>query len=278
MIMTKKRQFINWSLVLLMMPLMLFSCSPALSGPEALSDALLVTRSSRLIGLYLEDVARALGEENPEFLDILEKGIGPDEIASRALGEENGREYLEFCIYADDYRTTEEVFKAAEGLVNEGDLEKVREDVAHLEELVFEDAEVISRTMTSQQKTQFYRELTKLVVKASVLLTAAIVYACVPHLMFWGKVSAASAVAIAAGVLSSSIMNIIGYYQTDGEIGTFSDWLNSVTVDPAAAWAAGAAIISTNAALGYSPVLVAVILGVFAIYGVIDDVKPLLKY
>ena len=38
------------------------------------------------------------------------------------------------------------------------------------------------------------------------------------------------------------------------------------------------AIISTNAALGYSPILVAIILGVFAIYGVMDDVKPLLKY
>ena len=96
--------------------------------------------------------------------------------------------------------------------------------------------------------------------------------------MFWGKVSAACAVAVAAGVLSSSLMNIIGYYQTDGEIGSFSDWLKSVTVDPAASWAAGAAIISTNAALGYSPILVAIILGVFAIYGVMDDVKPLLEY
>ena len=276
--MTIGRRFVNWSLVLLLMPLMLWSCSPSVSGPEALSDAVLVTRSSRLIGLYLEDVARALGEENPEFLEILENGMTPDEVASRALAEENGREYLEFCLYADDFESTEEVFQAAEGLVGEGDLDKVREDIAHLEELVFEDAEEVARGMTAKQKAKFYRELTKLVVKASVLLTAAIVYACVPSLMFWGKVSAASACAIAAGVLSSTLMNIIGYYQTDGEIGSFRDWLESVTVDPAASWAVGAAIISTNAALGYSPILVAIILGVFAIYGVMDDVKPLLKY
>ena len=101
--MTIERRIVNWSIVLLLMPLMLWSCSPSLSGPEALSDAVLITRSSRLIGLYLEDVTRALGEENPEFLDILESGMRPDEVASvhlprRTEGNTSSSAYMQMTM------------------------------------------------------------------------------------------------------------------------------------------------------------------------------------
>lgn len=261
----------------MMIPLFLISCQMELSGPRSLSDRDLVSRSSRLIELYIEDVARAMGEEDEAFLSLFEQGLSARDVATRAL-EEGGREYLEFCLYADSYSSTEEVFKAAESLVSEGDLDRIRADVEKVEAMVFSDAEELSRAMTTSQKKEFYSQLKKMVINASVLLTAAIVYACVPTLMLWGKVSAACAVAVAAGVLASTIMCIIEYYQTDGRLGTFDEWLKSVTVEPNASWAIAAAVISTNSALGYSPVLVALILGVFGIYGIIDDLKPLLKY
>lgn len=272
------RRISNIFAVAILVPLMLFSCTMELSGPASLSDRVLVTRSARLMEVYLDEVVSALGEESAQYEEVLASGYTAREIATRALEEENGRAYLEFCLYADDYGSTDEVFNAAQSLVGQGDLERVKADVDKVESLVFEEADEISRGMTTSQKKAFYGELRKLVVKAAVLLTAAIVYACVPTMMFWGKITAASAVAVAGGVLATTIMCIIEYYHTDGEVGSFDEWLESVAVEPSAAWAIASAVISTNSALGYSPILVAVILGVFAIYGIIDDVKPLLKY
>ena len=254
------------------------SCTMDLSGPEALSNRMLVTRSARLMEVYLDDVARAMTEEElPGFRKAYEKGFSAEDVASRTLSEQGGREYLEFTIYADDYESVESVIAAASGLVPEKELEGVRKDIADLETKLYEDAEEQSRVMTAAQKKAFYSELRKLVVKAAVLLTAAIVYAFVPDMMFWGKVSAASAVAIAAGVLAATLMSIIEYAKTGTSSVSFEEWCKEISSEPAAAWAIASGVIATNTALGRSPVTAALILAVFAVYGIIDDVKPLLE-
>ena len=254
------------------------SCSMSMSGPESLSERLLVARSARLMELYLDEVSRALtDEELPGFREAYERGFSAEDVARRTLEEENGRKYLEFTLYSDDYQDVDEVLSAASALVPEEELSTIKSNIKELEERLYEGAEEESRVMTAAQKKAFYSELRKLVVKAAVLLTAAIVYACVPNLMFWGKVSAASAVAIAAGVLAATLMSILEYAKTGTSSVTFEEWVKEITSEPAAAWALASGLIATNTALGRSPVTAAIIIAVFAIYGIIDDIKPLLN-
>ena len=254
------------------------SCTMSISGPEALSERMLISRSARLMDLYIDEVASAMTEDElPGFKQAYERGFSAEDVARRTLGEEGGRRYLEFTLYANDYQDVDEVLSAASELVPPEELEGVKSDIAELEKRLFDEAEGTSRLMTAAQKKAFYSELRKLVVKAAVLLTAAIVYAFVPNLMFWGKVSAASAVAIAAGVVAATLMSIFEYVKTGESSATFEEWVEEITSEPAAAWALASGIIATNSAIGKSPVTAALIIAVFAIYGIIDDVKPLLN-
>lgn len=265
-------------IVALFLIALICSCSMSMSGPESLSERLLVARSARLMELYLDEVSRALtDEELPGFREAYERGFSAEDVARRTLEEENGRKYLEFTLYSDDYQDVDEVLSAASALVPEEELSTIKSNIKELEERLYEGAEEESRVMTAAQKKAFYSELRKLVVKAAVLLTAAIVYACVPNLMFWGKVSAASAVAIAAGVLAATLMSILEYAKTGTSSVTFEEWVKEITSEPAAAWALASGLIATNTALGRSPVTAAIIIAVFAIYGIIDDIKPLLS-
>ena len=177
-------------IVALLLIALICSCSMSMSGPESLSERLLVARSARLMELYLDEVSRALtDEELPGFREAYERGFSAEDVARRTLEEENGRKYLEFTLYSDDYQDVDEVLSAASALVPEEELSTIKSNIKELEERLYEGAEEESRVMTAAQKKAFYSELRKLVVKAAVLLTAAIVYACVPNLMFWGKVS-----------------------------------------------------------------------------------------
>lgn len=269
----------NRIVAILLVALLLYSCTMGISGPEALSDRALISRSSRLIELYLEDLenldSNELESEMPGFEKELEKGFTARDIATRTL-EEGGREYLEFCIYADDYADVDEVLTAAEPLIGDEDMSKLREDVERAKQIIYEEGEIASRALTNQERHAFYRDLSKLVIKSVVLLTAAIVYACVPNMMFWGKVSAACAVAVAAGVLAVTIMAIVQYSQTGNSGMAFDQWLEDVSAEPTAAWAIASAMISTNVAMGRTPLLTALIIGVFAIFNVVSEVKTMI--
>lgn len=280
--MQKIENHMNKCVAILLIALTLWSCTVDISAPSSMSDRILLERSSRVIELYLDDIRSSLTEEElPGFEEALSKGFSSSDVASRTLLEENGRQYLEFILHAEDYGNVDEVLEAGERLIDDPALlDQVKADVSELEERMEDEAEIASRVLTGKEKKEFYAQLRKLVVKAAVLLTAAIVYACVPKLMFWGKISAAAAIAVAAGILATTIMSIIEYYNTDtvGAKVSFDEWMADVVKEPAAAWAVASGMISTNIALGYSPVVTALIIGVFAIYNIVEDVKTLQGY
>ena len=56
----------------------------------------------------------------------------------------------------------------------------------------------------------FWKDMQDLVTRTLVLFTAGVVYACIPTVVFWGKIAAAAAIAI-AGVVSTSVMRIWRY-------------------------------------------------------------------
>ncbi|MBQ0072117.1 MAG: hypothetical protein KBS81_09755, partial [Spirochaetales bacterium] len=135
------------------------------------------------------------------------------------------------------------------------------------------------RSLNAKQREEFYNDLRSLVVKSVVLLTSAIVYAFIPKTIFWGKVSAATAVSVSAGVVASTLVTIVEWADVDTVQSetSFSDWLTSVTIDPFTNWALAQGVINAQAAVSESPITAALILGVFAIYNVIESAKVMLE-
>ncbi len=110
------------------------------------------------------------------------------------------------------------------------------------------------------------------------LFTAGVVYACIPKLVFWGKVSAATAIAVATGVVASSVMSIWRYYQFGGAADqAFGEWLTSVTTEPELSYALAASVMAVGNSLKRGPVVTGIIICVFALYNVVDMVKPMLS-
>ena len=196
----------------------------------------------------------------------------------RALEESGGEEYLEFCIGTNDFRSVDDVLEATSGLAPEEELDRIRSDMEEYEARLFRALDRSARVLTPAQQEEFFDALKALVIKTAVLLTAAVVYAFVPDVLFWGKVTAASAVAIAAGVLSTTFITIVEHYKLDKDVDeSFKSWLEDVVTEPSASWAIAAAMINLGASLERSPVLTALILGVFAIFNVVDEAKTMLE-
>jgi hypothetical protein len=135
------------------------------------------------------------------------------------------------------------------------------------------------RAIPPSQRPAFMRDLQKLVTKTLVLLVAGIVYACIPKVVFWGKITAAAAISVAAGITATTLMSIYRYYKygEDSLSQSFQEWIVDVTTDPAASYAVAASMTTVGKAMTNGPVVAGLILVVFAIYQVMDMVKPMLK-
>ena len=276
--MERMQDFFNRSIALLLIAATLFvSCSMPSTGPGSVDPRELVSTAGRLIDEHLDLVREAISSEIPEDEDITE--LTGYDIASRALEEDMGEEYLDFCIKTDRFESVDEVLEAAAPLAPSEELDKIRLDMERYEARLFRELESKARVLTPAQEEEFFESLKSLVIKTAVLLTAAVVYAFVPDMMFWGKVSAAAAVAIAAGILSTTFISIVEYYKFDMEVGeSFQSWLEDVTTEPSASWALAAAMINLGISLDRSPVLTSLILGVFAIFNIVDEVKTMLEF
>ncbi len=262
--------------MMLIAAILAVSCSMPQSGPGAVSSSALISASGRAIEMYLDEV-RAFVEEDIAVRGVLD-GVDGYEVAERAMGETNGREYLEFVVSASDYSDTDAVLEAASSLVPEEEIDELRVKIDEARTRLFRETEGIMRALTPSQQKEFQQDLTKLVIKSAVLLTAAIVYAFVPDMILWGKVAAAAAVAIAAGIVAASIMAVVEYYRSDRDVGeTFENWLENVTTEPFVYWGIASSMMSIGQSLNRGAVVTSIIIGIFALYGIADDVKPMLE-
>ena len=261
---------------ILIVAILVVSCSMPQSGPGSISESALISASGRAIDMYLDDI-RQFVEEDLEVRGILDEADGY-EVATRTMREENGREYLEFTLETSRFDNADDVFKAAEGLVPEEELESIKETVKEAETRLFKAVERKASVLTPSQMEEFYDDLTVLVIKSAVLLTAAVVYSLVPSAVLWGKVTAASAVAVASGVLAATIMAIVEHYKSDMDIDeTFVEWLEDVAKEPLVHWGIASSIISLSQSINKGRVVASVSLVVFALFGVADDAKEMLE-
>ncbi len=275
--MVRLKELMNRGVVLILAAVTLIvSCSMPVTGPGQADPRQLVSTAGRLIDENIKVVRQAIADDIPEGEDIT--GLDGYEIAARALGEDGGEEYLAFCLETERFESIDDVLEAASPLVPASELDRIRSDVEGYEARLLKEMMPLSRMLTPDEQEEFVAALKALVIKTAVLLTAAVVYAFVPELVFWGKITAAAAVAVAAGVVSTTILTIIEHYKLDRELDeSFETWLEDVVTVPSASWAIAAAMINLGSSLGRSPVLTAIIIGIFSIFSITDEVQVMLE-
>lgn len=269
----------------LILSTLLCSCSPSLSGSGSVRNDQLMTESERMINEHYEDVRSILIEEGEYSEDeLLSYGKLDGETVTRNLASSSsGLSYMNFLYQTEKAERVDEILLAARPLLDEENYKYVEEKALEIEERTLRYAERYSRSLNPNQKEEFYNDLRSFAVKSVVLFTAAVVYAIIPKTMFWGKVSAATAISVAAGIVASTLVTIIEWADKDTNLNTnedttaFESWLDNVTKEPVAAWALANGVITTQEAIGTSPVVAALILAVFAIYNITDGTKKLLK-
>lgn len=263
----------------LMIAVLLASCSISPSGPAKIDRNLVLSESARMIDQEIERVVREL-EVHGEIDGLSDMGtLDGDTVTRGTLSEENGEKYLEFLYMSERFSSVDEVVAVASDIVPESELDAIVTEADKIEKRLLELYEDDIRALNEKQKAEFYKDIRKIVVKSVVLLTAAIVYALIPNSIVWGKVTAATAVSISAGIAASGFMRLIERKNSDTAAAnqTFSDWIQELSTEPTTAWAIAAGIINTGKSLGYNPVTTSIILVVFGIYGIKDDLKPLLE-
>ena len=277
--MEKKRIF-NVLVVSLLIASTLISCSPNLAGPSGIPQEDVVRVSARVIEKEYDRVRSALiesGEYSEE--DFASFGELDGESVVRGVLENGNEDVLNFLYSTCEGKSTGEILQNAKPLLSDSSYKELEAKVRELEEKAGEWGEEISRGLAPSQKEEFYKDLRSMVVKTVVLLTAAIVYALMPKTMFWGKVSAATAVSVAAGVVTSAFITLVEWSDEDLKYSdkSFDTWLSDISVEPFADWALAQGVLNTQMAATNNPVTSALVLGVFALYHIGDNAKTLLK-
>lgn len=276
---------INVLLLVLMTLTTLFSCTLDADAARKATEREMSSRVARLIDqqmtqLMSDSVAQLLSPQDMAELRAVTdpvRGLDGRGVVARMLEEEDGQAYLEYTYTIATSSDMDEILSSARPLMSSDEYEKLEDQVDDIRERSARMFDEQSRAMSTEQQKKFYKELQSLVVKAVVLLTAAVVYALIPKVVVWGKVSAACVAAVAAGVLASGVMTFVGYKNYGGGDFDFVSWLQSVVEDSYAKWAIAASVIATASAAGRSPLMTALILVALAAYQVFDEAQDMYK-
>lgn len=284
--MAKTIRIIICNLVCFILVISLIGCSMQWDPIQSneMDDMMLISGAGRImeeqwsvVGSFLEDELRS-GERSTVVGS--DGNIDGQEVAQRILGEVSGREYLAFCNAISSTADAEELLSIASRLLPAGEYASLQSTCRGAEQSMRSFALEQARDLPPNQRPAFMRDLQKLVTKTLVLLVAGVVYACMPDVVFWGKVSAAAAIAVASGVVATTIMSLYRYcaYDQEGDLAAnFEQWITDVTTEPAAAYAVAASMTTIGKTMANGPVVTGLVIAVFAIYQVIDMVKPMLK-
>lgn len=281
----QRRKWRQWANVVLVvfLAIPLSGCDSAVSEAvqSRVSDEELLPRVAAMIDAELPVIRDYVGDELDSERSL--ESVTGAEVVERTLQEQNGRAYIEFSYgvqASESEEDGEELLRQSRQLLSDEAYQELEGRIAEKRMALMAEGESVAKDLAPSMQKAFYKDLQTVVVKSVVLLTAGAVYACIPHAVWWGKIAAAAAVAVAAGVVAASIMSLYRYYRFGGTKGqAFNEWLSSVTTEPKSAYLVASSMISIGSTLKRSPVLTGIIICVFGIYGIVDDVKPLLaKY
>ncbi len=244
---------------------------------KKISDEKLVSSVAKIVDEQLEVVSPYF-EENSRDINI--KEINGEQVVLNAMDEEQGEQYLRFnySIAIDSDQNIDEIASKAKALLPESEAIKIDEKLYSTKSFINKDIVQISKKIPPSQQIAFQKDLRKLVTRSFVLFTAGIVYAFMPKTMFWGKVSAAAAISVAAGVFSCTVMSLYQYYKYGGEAQeSFAQWVTEISSEPQVSFALAKSMIAVGTTMKRSPIVTGIMICVFSMYQVIDMVKPMLK-
>ena len=279
----RRRRIVLTDLVSIWLMVSLLGCSLAWEPVvnPSVSETLMVPVVARVLDEQLAVVAPVLEEHGEISLarrSLLGETKGID-VVERMLTEQQGADYLRFSHAVATGASSEEVLAEAANLLPDEQFSALSARMVSTQRALGSIAMDQVRSLPPSQRPAFMRDLQKLVTKTLVLMVAGIVYACIPTVVFWGKVTAAAAISVAAGITATTIMSIYRYYQYgEGTLAqSFQEWIIDVTTDPAAAYAVAASMTTIGKTMTNGPVVTGLIIVVFALYQVMDLVKPMLK-
>ena len=258
-------------------------CSLVDSSPrkQAGITELMKNEMSKVVIDQWEIIEPHLAEENSEEEGARGnnafKSIKPEEVIREMLKEEKGAEYLSFFHSAAVSGDADTVLAKAKELLPEDVYEELLAEADSTRRSLILVMEEGSRGLLDEYREDFMRDMQQLIARSIVLLTAGVVYAFMPTFFFFGKISAAAAISVAAGAVAVTVMSIWRFYEFDSGVGeSFEEWLSAVAVEPKASYALAASVTSMAATMGLSPVCCGIVLGVFAIYQAIDLLRTMI--
>jgi hypothetical protein len=251
--------------------------NPVVADGELLpAVARVIDEQWAVVAPYLEETLLSRASDSEGSFGNVPDGA---RLVELILEEESGHDYLQFCYTVAKSDDSAFVLAAAKELLPKDTYEelwlKVDETERSMRSLGLQE----SRTLPPNQRAAFMRDLQKLVTKTIVLLVAGIVYACIPNVVFWGKVSAAAAIAVASGIVATTVFSIYRFYtySEDEMAVSFQEWITDVTTDPAASFAIASSMLAVGKTMANGPVVTGLVIAVFSIYQVMDLLKPMLK-
>lgn len=205
------------------------------------------------------------------------ESVNPEDVIPEMLKEDMGEDYLSFFHSAAVSGDADAVLEKAKALLPEDVYEELLSDAESARRNLTQVMEKGARELQDEFREDFMRDMQQLITRSVVLLTAGVVYAFLPRFFFWGKISAAAAVSVAAGAVAVTVISIWRFYEFGGEVGeSFEQWLKDVAVEPQASYALGASVISMAATMEISPVCCGIVLAVFAIYQAVDMLRTMI--
>lgn len=282
-------QFINRGICILLFPA-LISCSMGYvpAHKESVSETEMAKTVSNILDAQLEYVQPILEEKESSDYSVLKSGKGGNammkgnDVIKQTLKEEKGRDYVDFC-YAVNTTSSQEdaeyVINMAKDVLSEEDYETLCERAGDVKKSIESEFYGYAKGLPAAQQEAFYKDLKTLVVRTVVLMTAGIVYAVIPTGVFWGKVSAAAAISVGAGLVAVTIMSLYQKYRFEGQVGVdnFEEWIKELIKIPKADYAIATTVIGIGSTLNKGPVVAGVVLCVFALFNVVDSVRTMLK-
>lgn len=213
----------------------------------------------------------------PKSVDL--SNISAKEIVNNVLKSDRGEEFIDF-VYSSSFATNpDDILQRARPLVNEEQYKEIEKEVVKAKSAFVTMAK--EKAIPKSQRAAFLKDLQQLLVTTIVLLVAGLVYMFIPNVIFWGKIIAAAAIAIAAGVVVVTVMSVVRYYDDGVKLNkkeiSFEEWLNEIVKEPAQAYAMAAGIITLGSSLGRDPVVTGIIIIIFAIYNAYKYIRPMLK-
>lgn len=268
---------VGWTIVCLL------GCSLAMEpkrNPELTTEEM-VPVVARVLDEQMS-IVRPVLEENGELSSnarAMMEDIDGEAVVRGMLEEQEGPSYLQFCHTVATGGDADAVMESARTLLPHEEYVELTGRLVETRRAFASFATEQCRSLPPNQRPAFMRDLQKLVTKTLVLMVAGIVYACIPKVVFWGKVSAAAAVSVAAGITATSILSIYRYYKygEDSFSQSFQEWIVDVTTDPSASYAVATSMMTVGKTMGNGPVVTGLIIVVFSLYQVMDMVKPMLK-